>query len=969
MTEPTAGEPKIPGTDSTLPASPPSSKPRRGITDDLPESIGPYPVVRRLGKGGMGEVFLAQDDRLSRRIALKRVRIDRASEPELLRRFELEARVTALLQHPAIIPIYHYVSNDGGTYYTMRPVEGLTLGELLARLRSQPSARKEWSPGRLVRLFLQAANAIAYAHSRGIVHRDLKPANIMIGPFEEVLVLDWGMARIKDDSGEDLIREGRPREGVAERLRDASETAFLAGIEQTGSALVGTPGYMAPEQYSGIADQRSEVFSLAIILYELLALRPPWKGHSVADLQEAMKDPPRPPHAVRPGSGIPSPLSRVVLRALSVDPDRRYPSVKVFSREVADALEGKAAWQLRRESRDSTYWRLAQGKLRREPGEMILSPRGEQGFRYFCLQSFGNDIRFEFDVCLRRGSHELSVWFNTTLGRQGKIDQGYELHVVPGRRRTLSLMRSGRDVAGARSPVFEPRCWYRVVARRFHGRLSLFVDNEEVYTYSDPIPLSGGYIGLTGRGLGVRIRDLRVYSLGTDTMVSCLSVPDAFYNRKLFEEARTEYERIAASHPGRREGRLARFRAGLCALDAARLEKEPEMRNFLLGEAKQSFRDLNQSNESCLTALGRAMVASELGHTVEQREALAEALIDYPDDPQRRTVHEWLLGRVHSLGPDRRASVAALIPLAIDHCMTNWGRRVVRELVNQVRNVWETPSFLSGRARFRENDPISHAEAKLFFDFWCGRPEEIEATANGLFQRARFGPHHVADFIFALLELGDEERAQALFEQAQDRVSGDATDLRFQRVLRYCGAVLDALRGDLDRASAALMDRTDEGPPERISNSARLWIARACRQHGESAILFRTLKPTGMRDSFAREHTAWFSLLHGDVDQATRVLRPLIARNDHLRGRNLANFLHGATLLARQREGEARQVFERLPAERWPRTWTLGSYYATERLGSAGVHGYLEEAFPWELTQLQHHRELLLQVGFKPTES
>ncbi|MGE3166877.1 MAG: protein kinase [Planctomycetota bacterium] len=957
--------------DSTLPAGPPTARPRTR-SEALPRTVGRYSVLRRLGAGGMGEVFLAYDPLLGRKVALKRVRLDREAEADVRRRFQLEARVTAFLQHPAIIPIYHYEPEERGTYYTMRPVEGFTLGELLARLRTHQSARDEWPTARLVRLFLQAANAVAYAHSRGVIHRDLKPANIMIGPFEEVLILDWGMARVVElPEGVAADTLDRPASSSSLLLEPSPPTLVgLAGDESGKYAFVGTPGYMAPEQFDGVANATTEVFSLGIMLFELLTLRPPWAATTVNDLRLAMRSAPRAPHSIRPGHGIPSPLSDVVLKALAFDPGARYSGVTPFSRDVAHAVEGRASWQLRAEARDASQWRIADGKVYEQGGDLVLNARGsEQPFRYFCLQAFGDDLRVEFELMLGRGTNELSIWLNTSLGQHGRIEEGYDLTVVPGRRRLLSLLRSGRDVAGARSPEFEPRVWYRVVARRQHDRISLTLDGDEIYAYSDPIPLSRGNVGFTGRGPGVRLRGLRIYSLGTDTMVSCLAVPDAFYNRRLFDEARSEYERIAASHPGRREGRLARFRAGLCALDLAREELEPELRAVLLEDAKESFVDQHRTNESCLTALGRAMVAGEQGHAAEKRDALAQALEQFEDDPYLRTVHEWLLGRLHALDPDQRTWVARLVPLAIDHCMSTWGRRVVRELVNQVRSEWETPSFLTGRGRFRENDPVSHAEAKLYFDFWVGRGDGIEATARALASTTALRPHHLADVVLALAELGDRERAAISLRHFSAALHSQGPDqrARFERVEQLCSVVLVALDGSPE-AGLQLIASAEPGVPDRIFNSARLWVARACHDLGLDRELFDVLRPLTPGDTFAREHTAWFALARGEEARVIRSLQPLLERGDHRTDKNMANFLFGALLIAQGKKREAARTFQLLSWKKWPRTWTLGSLYASGQLGGTqGIESYLGEVFPWERSQLESQVTLLKRVGFEPS--
>jgi serine/threonine-protein kinase len=165
--------------------------------ESLPAAIGDYRVFSHLGSGSMGDVFLAFDETLHRKVALKRIRPEHFRASDVRRRFEIEARVTSALQHPAIVPVYQFVREQDEVFYTMRPVEGISLAELLRRLSAgDPGARDNWPAARLVRLFLQAAGAVAYAHARGVIHRDLKPANIMIGPFEEVLVLDWGMAKI-----------------------------------------------------------------------------------------------------------------------------------------------------------------------------------------------------------------------------------------------------------------------------------------------------------------------------------------------------------------------------------------------------------------------------------------------------------------------------------------------------------------------------------------------------------------------------------------------------------------------------------------------------------------------------------------------------------------------------------------------------------------------------------------------------
>ena len=954
-----------PRADETLFEGSTAHVPKAGTSSDADGSeslpgrvLGPYRVSRRLGTGGMGDVFLAFDETLSRKIALKRIRPDRAGLADVRRRFDIEARVTAMLQHPSIVPVYHYDAAGAESFYTMRPIEGTTLGELLRRLRDdEPGARQEWSAGRLVRLFLQAANAVAFAHSRGVIHRDLKPENIMIGPYEEVLVLDWGMAKV--------LGEGERGEVTGPVL-----PTVLVGLSANtgGATAVGTPSYMAPEQFAGQpAGVKTDVFSLGVILYELLALRIPWVATTLTDLRRALTRPPESPNRVRPGRGIPPELSRVALRALEFAPESRFESVAEFARAVARALEGRAPWRIEASGSDRRHWRIAQGKLEEHGETLILRSRGMGGFfRYFCSERFTDDMQVEFEINVRKKPHEFAVWLNTTAPREELSTVGYRLEVLAAKRRTLTLLRSGRLVAGGKAPPYEARRWYTIRVAREDDRFSLSVDGKEIYVYHDPIPRVGGYFGLTGQSDGLHVRNLKVYSRGASRTVSCLSVPDAFFNRRLFEDARAEYDRIAASHPGRREGQLAGFRGGMCFLELAEEERDVEMRGLLYQEARDAFSKLASANDSCLRPLGGAMVAAREGDAVKKRVELLNALRSYPDDPHRATVVEWMLAELHALPPENRRALADLLPLAITYCMEGWGRGGVSDRVRTVRRSWEIPSFITSRSHFREADPVSHAEAKLFFGFWGARPELIESTLEELVRAGTLGSHHVTDAVFALLELGRADRGRdALLgvEVSLQALAPAASD----RARLVCEVGIRAELGDLDEAER-LFNLCTPDPTERAYNETRLLLARALAREDRMGGALRVLRSLGSSDGFAREHQAWFLLAAGDAPRAARQLRPFVERGDHRSGKNLTNFLHGSELLLRGREGEAWHTFSLLNEALWPRTWTLGSHYALDRLGGGKVASYLAEAFPWERRQLERQASLLATVRGKPLE-
>lgn len=210
-----------------------------------------YAPLAALGRGGMGEVDLVQDERLGRQVARKRMR-NADADAEETERFLREAKLQGRLEHPAIVPVYDLDGDAPGPYFTMKRIRGETLQKLLARGLDTEDTRG-WTTRAVLVAFAQIARAVHYAHSHGIVHRDLKPANIMLADFGEVYVLDWGLAKSRTES-------------IAARTTTATEEGDL----------LGTPGYMAPEQIidASAVTPAADVYALAAILFEILAHAP-----------------------------------------------------------------------------------------------------------------------------------------------------------------------------------------------------------------------------------------------------------------------------------------------------------------------------------------------------------------------------------------------------------------------------------------------------------------------------------------------------------------------------------------------------------------------------------------------------------------------------------------------------------------------------------------------------------------------
>jgi serine/threonine protein kinase len=234
---------------------------------DEPDLAGTrYRLLERVARGGMGVVYAAEDEKLQRRVALKVLDVP-GTEGDLANRLMREARVLARLEHPGIVPV-HDVGTlaDGRVFYTMKFVEGQRLDKFIEGVESVQDR---------LRLFLRICEAVAFAHARGVLHRDLKPANIMVGPFGEVLVMDWGLAKILRGEAVSADSSTDPEATILEKSKqpdDPSDSTKSSVVTGHGTVM-GTPGYMSPEQARGeveVLDARSDIFSLGALLRFML---------------------------------------------------------------------------------------------------------------------------------------------------------------------------------------------------------------------------------------------------------------------------------------------------------------------------------------------------------------------------------------------------------------------------------------------------------------------------------------------------------------------------------------------------------------------------------------------------------------------------------------------------------------------------------------------------------------------------
>jgi len=306
--------------------------------------LNQYRLGKRLGRGGMGEVFLAEHQLLKRPCAIKLIRADMVANPRVFARFEREVRAAARLSHPNTIEIFDYgQDHDGSFYYVMEYLPGMSLAELVDR-------HGPLEPGRVVYLLLQACDALSEAHDAGLIHRDIKPANLMAshrgGRFDVVKLLDFGLVKtVAEEGAPALSREG---------------------------TVVGSPLYMAPEQIVRLSppDQRTDIYSLGAVAYYLLTGRPPFPlDDSMAVMIAHTRDPVPPPRSIRPN--LPEDLEQVVLKCLAKLADDRYGTAAELAQALA-ACRCASDWS---SARAKAWWSAHINELALDP---CTAPTTEQ---------------------------------------------------------------------------------------------------------------------------------------------------------------------------------------------------------------------------------------------------------------------------------------------------------------------------------------------------------------------------------------------------------------------------------------------------------------------------------------------------------------------------------------------------------------------------------------------------------------
>jgi eukaryotic-like serine/threonine-protein kinase len=304
-----------------------------------------FRILRPHARGGLGQVSVALDRELDRPVALKEIQDRRADDPESRARFIQEAEITGKLEHPGIIPVYG-LGHDatGRPFYAMRFIQGDSLKEAIAAFHGDEALKKDPAARlsrlrELLRRFTDVCNAVAYAHSRGVLHRDLKPGNIMLGPYGETLVVDWGLAKPVGgvSSGEDASGDASSLTDGPIRLSGLSGSA----AETVAGSPIGTPAYASPEQVTGAKERlgpATDIYGLGATLYALLTGRAPVESHDLGEvIRQVQRGEIPAPRSVDPE--VPRPLDAICRKAMATAPGDRYASARALAMDVTKWLD------------------------------------------------------------------------------------------------------------------------------------------------------------------------------------------------------------------------------------------------------------------------------------------------------------------------------------------------------------------------------------------------------------------------------------------------------------------------------------------------------------------------------------------------------------------------------------------------------------------------------------------------------
>jgi len=712
------------------------------VTKPSTQTLGRYQLRKLIGKGGMGEVWLAYDPECRREIAIKCIRPELKKHKKLVQRFEHEAKICASLTHPGIVSIYEFTPE----YYVMPYVAGKTLKQRIYQDRPPINS--------LIPVFFSVCQTVAYMHSKRILHRDLKPENILVGTFGEVIVLDWGLAQEMDAPLEDM----------------EEEVTLGEGITHPGK-LVGTVAYMAPERALGSpANAQTDLYALGVILYQILTLQLPFERPPLKEFAKQLKPryvEPHDPQEMAPYRGIPPLLSRIVKRMLEPDPKNRYLNMEACLHDLTSHIEGRAEWikNARLSITRKQDWQFQENLLISK--HLALTGHVQESDWVSVMISkagFADNILLETRVLIKEEGAGLGFLISVPEpGERESPFDGYCLWLGAHAQALSILFRNTVEVMTLPDLFLKRGEWHTITLEKMGCCMRLFVNGKEHMNYVSYLPLLGTHIGLIYKDANFMMEPC-VIQTGSQTLkVSCLAIPDALLAYKDYQGALTEYRRIGTSFAGYAEGYEGLFRAGITLLEQSKNMKQRARAERLFQQALEEFSKLHGTSGAPYEYLGKSLVYQELDDHLEEIKCLELGLRRYAKHPLVPSLQDQITYRMHEAAQTDRRSAYQLMLLVLRLLPHVLQRDDTQRLFAYLLKHWEPLSFLEGPwdASFTEQR-LSALRFAIPLAFWLSAPYILMELYQEFLALSPTDDVALQDVLFSLCELGSYELAQKL---------------------------------------------------------------------------------------------------------------------------------------------------------------------------------------------------------------
>ena len=718
-----------------------------------PTTIGSYRILRKIASGGMGDVFLAEDPICHRKVALKRIRIDRKDQAGLQERFLREANIAAKLSHPCIIPIYQIYISDKEVYYTMPLVEGQTLKELLQETKKLEKEENKRhligsSIDALMRIFIHVCQAIAYAHAKGVLHKDIKPDNIIIGSYGEVLILDWGLAEIIGEKECAIL----------------SEEEVKPELTRPGK-IAGTLAYLSLERLSGHkASYASDIYALGVILYQMLTLSLPFHARDLKHYKKCIQQKSIPDPIQRaPYRDIPSQLAQIAKRCLAKHSKQRYESVNALIAEINDYIAGRPQWVPCRSLQiESTKDWMFRENLLLSKHLALTQDVLEWAHFLIAKEHFGENLQIETHVRLHAQSKGIGFVLNV---KNKHIKEALLLWIGSTTHPGTHLFRANMELFANPDLVLQEEisCFLKIQKQGSH--IQLWINHALVLDYVGNIPLYGPHFGLVLKDDRLDVGTLLISRCSPHIQVHCLTVPDTLVALHHFQDAKEKYLEIASSFEGRLEAKEALYKRGIAILEEA---SHVKAKAKLWKEALEQFEKLREGISSPLEWLGKSLVYLAMQDSHEEMKCLELALRRFAKHPLLHLVQEHLLFRWHEASYKDRFTTYTLtwmiLELLPDVLVTPYNQKLIEHITHHLEPL---PFQLEG-------DSI---DLYVQLSFWLDKPMHLLAYLEKKREQEPFIHAALAYLGYKEVHTLDPKRAiklhQALLHNSstQDRIT------------------------------------------------------------------------------------------------------------------------------------------------------------------------------------------------------